>query len=218
MLTYTSQCPEFPKIFDKHFGDKPGYFAEIGAYNGKDFGFTWELASLGWKGVCVEPNPLSFQKLQDYYRYHPGVTCLQVAVGLKKVYQLILNGPYTTTREDIHLIHTRNGWVTDSSSRGTQSVIGMTLDEVLISTKSPRDFELLVIDVEGAELEVLQSFTISNWLPKMVVVEANQDHPIVELRVETQAINDYMIAAGYEVIYTDFINNIYLRTKTLSGK
>ena len=41
----------------------PGYFVEIGAFEGAKKNSTRILENKGWQGVCVEPTPESFQKL-----------------------------------------------------------------------------------------------------------------------------------------------------------
>lgn len=41
----------------------PGYFVEIGAFEGAKKNSTIILENKGWQGVCVEPTPESFKKL-----------------------------------------------------------------------------------------------------------------------------------------------------------
>lgn len=45
--------------------DFPGYFIDIGAYDGISNSNTFLLEQNGWKGICFEPNPNVFTKLEN---------------------------------------------------------------------------------------------------------------------------------------------------------
>jgi hypothetical protein len=64
--------------------------------------------------------------------------------------------------------------------------------------------------VEGSELDVLQGFTINEWGPRLVIIEAHEKFWNEMVSAKAHAINEYMDGAGYKKIYSDHINNIYV--------
>ena len=57
--------------------DRSGTFLDVGAFDGISFSNSYYLEKhLGWKGVCVEPNPLQFPRLRE----SRSCICEQVAV------------------------------------------------------------------------------------------------------------------------------------------
>lgn len=49
-----------------------GFFVDIGAHDGVESSNTYALEKAGWTGICIEPNPVSFEKLRLFRR----CTCL----------------------------------------------------------------------------------------------------------------------------------------------
>jgi hypothetical protein len=84
------------------------------------------------------------------------------------------------------------------------------LDKSLEENNVEPGFDLLSIDVEGAEVDVLKSFSVNKWQPKMCIVEAHERHPNPRMRFNAPFINEYFIIAGYKKVYSDDTNNIYL--------
>ena len=39
----------------------------------------------------------------------------------------------------------------------------------------PKNFDLLVVDVEGKESEIFQTFELNEWKPKMIIVELEDE-------------------------------------------
>jgi hypothetical protein len=72
-------------------------------------------------------------------------------------------------------------------------------------------FDLLVIDVEGSELDVLRGFYIDYWLPKMMIIETYEENPDRSLNWKAGVIGTMLDFYGYENIQSDTINTIYVR-------
>jgi hypothetical protein len=88
-----------------------------------------------------------------------------------------------------------------------------TLDTFLEDKKVEQNFDVLSIDVEGAEWKILEVFNIDEWNPKMVIVETHEKHEN-ELKRKTgnsEVINEYFYNHNYEQIYVDIINSIYVK-------
>ena len=42
---------------EEFFGDRTGYFVDVGANDPKDISQTWHLEQKGWRGILIEPQP-----------------------------------------------------------------------------------------------------------------------------------------------------------------
>jgi len=195
-------------IYEKYFGQKTdGTFVEIGAYDGYEWSNTWGLMSAGWRGVEVEPNPYVFKSLIN--NCTEKIICCQVAVGKSDSCQLRLSGAISTTSAEQTNIYKECDWFT-----GNEQVIDVPmvkLDELLEKLEIPEEFEVLVVDTEGTELEVLETLDIDKWKPAMCIVEAHELHPTKGFNRYAPLINKYFDEHNYIKIYCDIINNIYIR-------
>lgn len=185
-----------------------GIFVEIGAYNGRDWSNTYQLAVLGWKGVYVEPVPEIYQALLGNHKDRPNITCINAFVSSEdgeEIDMFMFENMYTGN-DDFKKFGGK--FVTKAKT--------LTLDKVLEITHIPSDFDLLVIDVEGHELEVLKGFTYlmsgteRYYMPRMVIIETHAFHTDERFSVHAAQINAYMLDNDYIRIYADDINSIYI--------
>ena len=198
-------------IYEQYFGLRnEGYFVDVGAYNGIDFSNTWGLAKRGWTGLALEPNPQTFAQLKNNYKeFESHVICLELAAGKSGEAQISLAGSISTCSPDQYVQFLHNGWVSGQESFAEVHVL--PLDEILGALETPINFDVFSLDVEGLELEVLETFTIDKWKPKLCLVESHEHHPITSFGRHAQQINEYFEKAGYYKIYCDMVNNIYVR-------
>ena len=139
-----------------------GTFAEIGANDGKTHSNTkFFEESLGWTGLCVEPNPLAFKKLRQ-----ERPDCINVEGGISTesgtMEFLQLEG-YTAQLsgwvESIDPVMAQRIDREQAEHGGTRKIIRVPsyrLDSLFIKHKF-RHIDFLSIDVEGAELEAVKS-------------------------------------------------------------
>ena len=140
-----------------------GFYVDIGAHNGvTDSNTLYFARNHGFKGICVEPHSLYYKQLKVN---RPNATCLNVAVWDKN-YDVV-NSHETEP----------GGWsrVDGGGDFPTQRVshpATRTLDDILCENNVCfTDLDLLSIDVEGHEWHVLNGFTLSEYLPRIVVIE-----------------------------------------------
>jgi FkbM family methyltransferase len=85
-----------------------------------------------------------------------------------------------------------------------------TLDVILRKAGIDPEFDLLVIDVEGHELEVLNGFSIGYWHPKLVIIESCAYSENEMLHMHSDAIHFFFNDNWYDRIWADKINSIYM--------
>lgn len=159
-----------------------GTFLEIGALNGIVFSNSWFFEKkLGWKGILVEGHPLNQKELREgleLKRIRDNVAAFTVAIC-----PLVDGGPgellFTKIAGGVgtSLNTTSKGFLDfwhkgDTTGSFKTACVPM---QMIIESTNLLDIDLFSLDVEGAELYVLQTinFKVTNF--RVIVVE-NDGH------------------------------------------
>ncbi|MGN6461393.1 MAG: FkbM family methyltransferase [Pseudolabrys sp.] len=171
------------ELIRQFFGDKPGFFVEVGANDPHARSQTYHLEQKGWTGLLIEPQP----DLADALRANRRAKVFAVACSDPAhdgdTLTLHVAGPLSSLNRE----RMAPGTVPD----GTIAVPVRTLDRVLAEGGAQPGFDFLSIDVEGHELEVLSGFDVRRWRPRLILLE---DH------VENLAKHRAVRAMGYRLI------------------
>lgn len=198
-------------MYEKYFGNKiDGYFVEIGAYDGYRFSNTWGLAEAGWQGIYVEPIHELVETCREVHKNNRVIT-IECAISDKEGNAKIWLGhnmdyPSCTIDEESMRLAPVDFQYDPNHYR---TVYAMTLDR-LLHLLVPVGFDLLVIDVEGAEFKVLNSFTWYQWQPKMIIIEDHEDNMYGYKIIHTKEITDWFAGTSYKRIWHDVTNSIYV--------
>ncbi len=214
-LSKTCQIPLLKYFYEKYLDDK-GIFVEVGAFDGESFSNTSGLADIGWKGHYIEPSPefaskcLSRHKDNDVNVYNYAVSDEEGVIKLQ------IGGPLSTVSLETKDAYKEIDWAKNVKFEEEINVTALRLDKFLISAKIEIKFDLLVVDVEGHEENVFNSFDLNFWKPKMLIVELNDYHPSFndnpKLQFSSKKVRDKILATGYKQIYADEINTIFINT------
>lgn len=205
----TCQIANLSELYERYFGDvEAGTFIDVGAHDGYTFSNTYGLAEAGWTGICYEPLVDLYEKcLELHRRMKHKVLTLNLCVGDSNgEVKLFLGENPTIDKETVDLepwgtVYRRDNFIT---SRMT------TLDSSLDFCTVKPEFEVISIDVEGAELQVLSGFDIMSWLPQMVIIETHEGNVDSRKSFHAQAINDYFASKPYVKIQCDGLNTIFV--------
>ena len=156
---------------------RDGVFADIGAHDGVSFNNSvYFERALGWRGLCVEPIPDVFAELQKNRKAVCVRACIGRSSGTRAFlrvtgYAEMLSG-IADTYDPRHLERIRSEV---SQSGGTMETIEVPCErlDTLLGEHGFASVDLLSIDVEGAELEVLDSFDWRRYRPSVVCIENN---------------------------------------------
>jgi FkbM family methyltransferase len=209
------QIKSLGQIYIDTFGYKEdGYFVEVGAFDGIMWSNTSGLLYAGWHGVYFEPQSEQFNNLSNNLGSFHNATLINKAISdFRGLTTLYLGGSVSTINREM-----RDNYLgipefasTGHSKMEFEIVEVSTLDIELSNVEAPIGFDVIVIDVEGSEMNVLYGFSIHKWKPQMVIIEAREKYSNEILNSKAKCINEYMHDFGYEKIYSDYINNIYTR-------
>jgi len=182
----------------------PGRYVEIGANHPRDLSVTRSFYDRGWAGITVEPIE---QFVEMHRTERPRDRQVQAAVTAEPVESITLfeidGTGLSTTRPDVSASHEERGWAPHP-----RAVPARTLDQILDDAEY-RDLEthFMVVDVEGAESQVLASVDLRRWRPWVVVVESIAPLSATQTHHEWEPI---LTAADYEFCLFDGVSRFYV--------
>ena len=210
----TCQIPHLQHLFAKFFGEREsGFYVEVGAYDGIFVSNTWGLAERGWDGLLIEPVPHLAELCRKNYVGHERVRVIQKAVGASaSQVTLHLGDVFTTANTDLLAEYGDISWASGSITAEQVVVECQALDQVLSEENVPKEFDLLVVDVEGFETEVFAGFDLARWRPKMLIVELVDTHPNLSTTQRQDArLGRSLASSGYVIAHKDWINTVFVR-------
>lgn len=161
LYMYYSQSKEDKILNDRYFKNKKcGVYVELGALDGVLYSNTKFFEdTLEWTGILIEPQLKQFQSLS---KNRPNNYLFNELVSCKKE-KLKFNLPCESHAAVAHIDYTapHNNWFINKFSN--ENIIYMTPMSLtdIIKTTGISHIDFLSLDVEGHELEVLQSWDFS---------------------------------------------------------
>jgi FkbM family methyltransferase len=174
---FYSQCGQDKWVLDELFKrEGAGFFADIGAHDGRTFSNTLALEEKGWKGIAFEPNPNVFKKLAANRTCECINACVNKKAGpvafiLVEGYSEMLSG-MVDTYQDKHMERLNREIEEHNGDVKIIQVEGVNFASEMLKRGVNR-IDYLSIDVEGGELNVLKSIDFKKVDIRVVGVENN---------------------------------------------
>ncbi len=188
-------------------------FAQVGGNDGQlDDPISQIAKTRNWKGLIFEPVPTYFEKLKQNYEGHENIECINFACSNEKgkleIYYIDpeksehfpswLQGCASMDPERLvaHL-ERLNPNLSKSDINGLikKYVAPVTTLNNALEDHELDELDLLVIDVEGHEVEVVKGFEIEKYHPKMALIENNG----TDKKYESDVIKPWQ-AQGYDAL------------------
>jgi FkbM family methyltransferase len=148
-----SQLDQDLWILSKFDTDYKGFYIEIGANDGVALSNSLLLEENGWEGVCIEPAPTEFEKLNNNRKSNNHNICISDFNG------------------KCHF--SENGFFGKISDKNTGNTDCFTLEYFLDNIDSPKVIDYLSIDVEGGEYDIIRNFPFDKYFVKYITIEHN---------------------------------------------
>lgn len=199
--------PRLSRIFFETVWKKdPGFYVEIGAWDGRKKNSTIILEKAGWDGVCIEASPPSYEQLIK----NRTCRCLNVAVydyDGDVDYALFPDRPewngIVESYDDLHQQLLESSLPTlDNRTSAPANVISIPC-RAWNSLELPLHIDYLQIDVEGAELPILKCIDWSAQKISYICLEDNAHQR------GDKTYYDYMTSLGYTCIRTQGVDFLW---------
>jgi FkbM family methyltransferase len=179
------------------FGQKPGFYVDVGANDPVLDSQSQHLEALGWTGLLIEPDPDCCAALRQSRKGTVVEVACSSPENAGKQLQLNRAGPHSTLEQQPIAM--------GAVVRATVMVRCDTLDAILREHKAPIGFDLFSIDIEGHELVALAGFDFAYWQPRLVLIE---DH-VTHLKK-----HQLMTRNGYQLLLRTGLNSWYIPAST----
>jgi FkbM family methyltransferase len=148
-------------------GKESGVFVDVGCNHPIGYSNTWKLYLKGWRGIAIDAN---LELITEYKKIRPNDVAIHKVISNKKEAVEFYFSKTSHLISGIGEKHDGNWKRTKENSqvvRCQSSCLHDILQEQNVQTR----FDLLSVDVEGSELDVLESLRLSIYTPKLIVVE-----------------------------------------------
>ena len=221
-LSLTCQIPELDKIYSKYFGkDTNRVFVEVGAFDGESVSNTSCLADAGWRGFYIEPVKEHFEQCVKRHSNNSKIKVSNYAIGTKVGRLPVYCSGIVSTMDKDQATMVSSMSIFGHPQFTESECMQVRLDSYMQMADIPKNFDLLVVDVEGREEDVFKSFRLDLWKPKMMIVELIDDHEYFQenksLVNSCKNLRSFIIDSGYTEIFHDHINTIFVNNEYISG-
>jgi FkbM family methyltransferase len=194
-MQYYSQNGQDKFLLKLFKNKKEGFFLDVGAYDGRYYSNTWLFEKdMDWKGICIEPNPSVFEKLKGNRKCITINCCVSKSAGffnflLVEGYGEMLSGLINTFDKN-HL--ERIGKIIREHG-GSKKVIRVQAFPIhtILEQNCIQTIDYCNVDVEGGEMDVLESIDFSKVEIKVFTIENNYGK---------NDVRNYLAQRGYKLI------------------
>ena len=184
-----------------YFKDKKnGFYVDVGCYHPLHRNNTYLLHKKNWNGINIDISQFSIE-LFDYMR--PNDLNYECAVSnknefVKLFYQKELSQLSTTERDQAETVFQGN--------IKEKEIQAFTLDEILNRDRYKNTkIDFLDIDVEGADLKVLEGLSFNQFKPELVCVEIHAKE------IKQSDIYKFLADKNYELLWSGVFSHIFKR-------
>lgn len=211
------QITDLNNIYEKYFDETAqNIFIEVGAYDGESFSNTSCLADMGWTGYYFEPISYFANKCHERHKNNKNIKVFGNGISSKEgMNKFYFGNTLTTSNVDAVDAYKQIEWSKGLGFNQTVDVYCLRLDSFIKEYNIPKNIDLLVIDVEGNEFDVLNSFSFDILSPKLLIVELEDNHPDIskyeKLKQNNINARELIKNNGYKEVYRDIINTVFVK-------
>ena len=184
-----------------YFKDKKnGFYVDVGCYHPIHRNNTYLLHKKNWSGINIDTSQFS---IDLFNHMRPKDLNYNYAISnrneiIKLFYQKELSQLSTTERDQAETVFQGN--------IKEKEIQAFTLDEILNRDKYKNTkIDFLDIDVEGADLKVLEGLSFDKFKPELVCVEIHAKE------IKQSDIYKFMANKNYELLWSGVFSHIFKR-------
>jgi len=187
-------------VLDYFKDKKNGFYVDVGCYHPIHRNNTYLLHKQNWNGVNIDTSEFSIDLFNHMRPKDLNYNC---AISnrneiIKLFYQKELSQLSTTVRDQAKTVFQGN--------IKEKEIQAFTLDEILSEGKFKNNkIDFLDIDVEGADLKVLEGLSFDVYKPELVSVEIHAKE------IKKNDIYKFLIDKNYELLWSGVFSHIFKR-------
>lgn len=179
-----------------------GICVEIGAYDGQSLSNTYYFEQKGWRCLCIEPIPLSFEKCSNI-RNECVNCCISDIDGDNKEFNVFHIGDnlcaISSLKPDKRLIDSHQDIITNQTIYYLKV---RSCNSLFSEINFPKKIHFISIDTENTEFDVLKGLDLCTYDIKLLLIENNYNEPFFE---------NYLKTYGYTKIMRLEVNDFYMK-------
>ena len=190
---------EDTEVLDYFKDKKNGFYVDVGCYHPIHRNNTYLLHKKDWDGINIDTSQFSID-LFDYMR--PNDLNYNCAISnknevIKLFYQKELSQLSTTESAQAKKVFQGN--------IKEKEIQAFTLDEILNKSKYKNSkIDFLDIDVEGADLKVLEGLSFEKFKPELICVEIHAKE------INESKIYKFLVDKKYKIIWSGVFSHMFI--------
>jgi FkbM family methyltransferase len=186
---------------------EPGIYVDVGAFDAVDHSVTYLLYRRGWSGVVFDP---STRTQRSFRRRRPRDTFVNAVVGAEDGVDVDFFIPAASTG-DQSLVSTK--YPDDAGGFDKVTHRQVNLNHAL-SRAGVEKIDVLTIDVEGAELEILETLDFDRFRPSVIAVEIH-GNDLARCLESPEA--RLILKRGYQAVGSAVITQFFVRRDEMAS-
>jgi FkbM family methyltransferase len=178
----------------------PGTYVDIGCWHPVKASNSYFFSLRNWKGICIDPNP-ELEKL--YKKFRPNDVFVNCAVGETDAnlnYYMLSDNNSSMNTLNLDFLKKHD---LEKDIKKTITIPTFSLKEILDKNLTASDrLDFFDVDVEGFDLQVLQSNDWDKYRPKVVVTETD-----ISIKVDVVSeITTFLESVNYRLVGKTVMN------------
>ena len=196
------------ELLIKYLPENTGSYVDVGSGQPVRGSNTYFFYKRGWSGTLIDPVKFNSRLTKLFRRRDTFVRNIVSSKNAPLSFYEFYPAEYSTIEKSV---------AEDLVKRGIKLKSEVNFNPISLAslnlTYQPLEPTLLSIDVEGHDLEVLNSINWFDFKPRVIFVVEN----ISDNTQEGSKITNYLIAHGYEFVENTDISSIYVHTDYLES-
>lgn len=192
-------------ILTRYFGDrKEGFYIDIGAHHPKLYSNTYLFYTRGWHGVNIDAMPGSMNVFKQLRKRDINIEAAISNTKEELTFYTFSDPALNTFSKE--LADQRENPAKNHYLTGTKTITTQPLSEVLDKViPANQKIDFLTIDIEGYDLNALQSLDFTKHAPELILVEVYSEN------LAEAPIDQFLQSKGYYLYAKAVLTCIYQR-------
>ena len=178
---------------------KPGVYVDLGAFHPIDHSVTYSLYLRGWRGLALDA---SSETKKLYSKYRPRDIFVNAVVGREDADEVSF---FFHKSGDLSLINSK--YPEDKENYIERKLRQVNVNTTLLENKITT-IDFLNIDIEGAELEILETLDFEQYSPKVIAVEMHGNNVVKAIK---NPISKCLFKHGYSLVGVNVITYFFVK-------